>query len=59
VRWIDIPVSWNMQPAAITTSESCSRSPWVPTIAGSTPARASNRKSRRAMLSTIRTCTQE
>ena len=48
-----------MQPAAITTSASRRPIPWLVTIAGSSPARVSSRNRRSAMLSTIRTWTQE
>ena len=54
-----MPVSWNRQAAAITTSASRALMPWSATIAGSTPARLSSRNSRSAMLTTICTCTQE
>ena len=54
-----MPVSWNRQPAAITTSESCSLMPCCATITGSTPPRTSSRNSRSAMFSTILMCTQE
>ncbi len=54
-----MPVSWNRQPAAITTSASCSFMPCWDTITGSTPPRTSRRNSRSAMFSTILMCTQE
>ena len=55
-----MPVSWNMQPAAITTSASCAAHPVVGRPWRARPRRApSSRKSRSAMLSTIRTCTHE
>src|SRR3954447_15469516 len=54
-----MPVSWNRQAAAITTSASRAFIPCWETIAGSTPARVSRRKSRSAMLATICTWTHE
>src|SRR3954468_11343277 len=54
-----MPVSWNRQAAAITTSASRAFIPCWETIAGSTPARLSRRNSRRAMLATICTWTHE
>src|SRR5919106_3621997 len=59
VRWIDMPVSWKRQAAAITTSASRGLIPCWLTIAGSTPARPSSRNSRSAMLTTIWMWTQE
>ena len=54
-----MPVSWNRQAAAITTSASRAFMPWVETMAGSTPARLSSRNRRSAMLATIWMWTQE
>ncbi len=54
-----MPVSWNRQAAAITTSASRTFMPWVVTIAGSTPPRFSRRNSRSAMFTTIWMWTQE
>src|SRR5918997_2781120 len=59
VRWIDMPVSWNRQAAAITTSASHGFIWCWDTIAGSTPERFSRRNRRSAMFTTIWTCTQE
>ena len=54
-----MPVSWNRQAAAITTSASRAFMPWLVTIAGSTPPRFSRRNSRSAMFTTIWMWTQE
>src|SRR3954453_13279417 len=54
-----MPVSWNRQAAAITTSASRALMPCWLTIAGSTPPRFRSRNSRRAMLTTIWMGTQE
>src|ERR687895_223276 len=59
VRWIDMPVSWKRQAAAITTSASRGFISCWETIAGSTPARFMSRNRRSAMLTTIWMCTQE
>src|SRR3712207_3448577 len=58
-RWIDMPVSWKRHAAAMTTSASRASMSCSAIIAGSTPARWTNRKRRSAMLTTIWTCTQE
>src|SRR4051794_11996669 len=54
-----MPVSWNRQAAAITTSASRAFMPWSATMAGFTPARFSSRNRRSAMLATIWTWTHE
>src|ERR671914_1577286 len=56
---MDMPVSWNRQAAAITTSASRGLISCWDTIAGSTPPRLSSRNRRSAMFTTIWMCTQE
>ncbi len=54
-----MPVSWNRQAAAITTSASRAFMPCEVTMAGSTPPRLSSLNSRSAMFTTIWMWTQE